>query len=231
MKNVKRSLGLCLTLGMLAFSAHAQLIKCSESSSSHPDGLSVTDVTFGLSTETGNAANDCYGVYSTSGTGGAPAQILNAFNTAWPDQWNFLLKDDSGGSNLTATYNGIQFTLSTTNVPSSTSGTWNLAWEAMTSNLPAYFDIGIAIKASNQAANYFFDDLLFPVSPTQDSGDWQVAYQNNGEQIPAISGLWLYIRAGSGTPPIPPNPAPEPGILWLLGTAMLSLRLIARRHG
>lgn len=224
-------MGCLLGLGLFTLPANAQLMKCSDVSTgdTHPDGLNVSDVTFGLSTLTGNAANDCYGVYSTQG--GAPSHILNAFNTAWPDSWEFLVKDDSDGDELMGNFAGIKFTLSTTNVPSSTSGNWTLQWEATAAGaLPSSFDIGVAIKASNQAANYFFDDLVFPISPTSSNGSWEVTYKNNGGQIPAISGLWIYIRNGSSTPPIPPNPAPEPGILWLLATGLLGFRFAAKKR-
>ncbi|MBU2570145.1 MAG: hypothetical protein KJ725_08935 [Gammaproteobacteria bacterium] len=69
----------------------------------HPNGLSVEDVTF-----KGNNANDCYGFIDTSaGPGGNPTS-----DTVWADTgWTQFAKDESGTSgDIEGTVLGIEFT-------------------------------------------------------------------------------------------------------------------------
>lgn len=141
--------------------------------------------------------------------------------------WSKLVSDDTDNSgNTSGTLNGIQFTLDSGQKV--TSGTWNLSWVdtngSAPMNLPIQIDFAVALKGATSYALYFFNDKTFGTDGTG-SGTFNISFENNGANNPALSHLSIYVRDPVQLPqgPRPPREVPEPSVLALLGIGLLSI--------
>jgi hypothetical protein len=220
MKNIIKIFSV-LGLMSLAGLAQADPLVCNDGD--YAGSLSTSDVTWSYDGATQDADN-CYG--EVAGNDDATA-VDGAFGGTWEE----LAKAD--GSTLpsdTGSYMGVDFTLTATcdGGCAGSSGTYTLTWtDPAPTSLPLTFDFVVALKGSDNYGLYFFDDVTIqsdPNSGTANSGTgtWEITFLNNGEQIPNISHLTIYVREGT-------SDMPEPGTLSLLGIGLLGIGLSRRR--
>lgn len=161
----------------------------------NPDGLKNSDVTYSV---TGAApfsnASDCFGV--VGGNVNSASDIQGVWGTGW------VLGDGTDTSSGTASLFGGNFTFTLAGpVGGATSGTYTLSATddnggVTAPNFPIALDFLVAVKASDRYALYLFDDAAFDGSG---GGSWAINYENNGNQIPGLSHLQVYVREGSST--------------------------------
>jgi hypothetical protein len=199
---------LCVLLS--AGAAQAAPTYCS-SSPSHPEGLSVGNVTF-----RGAAADDCFGVQPGNDTGAHGAFLgWNGFER--------LVTDETGGGATSRNWMGIRWTLS--GAANARSGNFTLSWsDPLPLDLPLRLDVIVVTRAANRFATYLFRNEVFQASPSSSSGSWQIAYRNNGGQIPRLSHLSIWARL------VPTFAIPEPDTLALVGLGLFGIGVLARRR-
>lgn len=180
------------------------------STNSATEGITTGDVKY-----KGSNAADCYGVVTSSNINGA--SDLNTLGLTWGSDWTYLDGSDSNSG----TYKSLQFTVTTS---IGTTGSWLLtATDGNTStgiNLPAKLDLAVALKAGNEYALWYYNDVAFDGS---DGGSWSVQFTNGGGQHPALSHIMVFGRDGQTAP------VPVPAAAWLLGSGLIGLAGIGRR--
>ena len=200
------------------------------------DGLALTDVTFTIGT-TDYSPVDCYGITDTGssniGTIGS-GDVLDFINgLRWDDFTNGV---QDGG---TLTVDSIQYTLTNNGDTGSglnTVSNWSLSWVdtngATTPNLPVFVDFAIDWKGGNNDVFYLFQNVLLPASPTSGSGTIDIKVTNPpGNSDLGTSHLDVFVsNTTPGQPDVPPPTVPEPGTLFLIGSALLGLALAQRRR-
>lgn len=184
----------------------------------HPEGLAVSDMTYGVAGPAGGGANanDCYG----SVAGNDSAAAINNLNLKWQSGWGLAARDNV--DNTPDTSNnllGIQFAISST---TGKSGTWTLTGSG--GSLPTTLDLLGVLKGGDGYALYFFDDVLFDGSG---GGDWEINFLNGGGRIPDLSHFSVYARQGEDGGG-PPQEIPEPASALLAGLALAGVA--ALRH-
>jgi len=111
--------------------------------------------------------------------------------------------------------------------------TWQVTWTDVAGlpNLPIIIDFVVGIAAGGKDfAGYLLDDVLLPINPTSGTGTFEVAFRNNGGQIPNLSHLSLF-SAGYR---IPDNggggggSVPEPAPIALMGLAFAGMAALRR---
>jgi hypothetical protein len=224
-------LALIAVMGFGMSSAMAAPTYCNAyAPAANPDGLKKSDVTYSV---TGAApfsnSNDCYGVVIGNVNGASDVQGV------WGSGW--VLGDGTDTSSGTASLFGGSFTFTLAGpAGGATSGTYTLSATdnngAAAPNFPIALDFLVAVKASDRYALYLFDDVAFDGSG---GGSWSINYLNNGNQIPGLSHLQVYVREGASDrcpdcTPTPQGDLPEPASLALVGLALAASAGAARRR-
>jgi hypothetical protein len=222
---------------------------------SHPDGLAIGDVTFGLSGSTATAADDCWGVQAKNDNNSDSPAGLWADPTA--GEWELLVKDENTGTGQSdsngALWRNVLWTLDAARDPATgTSGRYVLSWEEQgASALPAVFDLMVVLKGGSAWAGYLFDDLAFD-GDGSGSGLFRIGWcgenspggDDKGQKAKAkakddeeadddkctgngFSHLTIYARTGDGLAP-PAGDVPVPGTLALLAVGLLGLGRFGR---
>lgn len=223
MTTLPSRLSLACALAVLAMNAQAASLCSSHMPSAHPDGISVSDMTFA-----GGNADDCYGVVAGNDNGD------NVWNSTG---WTLLAKDDTPGSDVFGTVLGITFTLDATPEGGAPSGNWTLSWaQTGTPGYDVTMDVVGVLKAGSEFASYLFEDLTFTADDTG-SGTWAINYTNNGGNIADLSHLSLYYKNAShsssssgGGGGSSGSQIPEPGMLGLVGIGLLAQAVLLRQR-
>ncbi|GAA4401716.1 PEP-CTERM sorting domain-containing protein [Quisquiliibacterium transsilvanicum] len=119
-------------------------------------------------------------------------------------------------------------------VSANVNGTWSVTWTDVSGlpNLPIIIDFVVGIAAgAEDYAGYLLDDVLLPITPTSGTGTFEVAFLNNGGQVPGLSHLSLF-SAGYRTPNGGGGggSVPEPAPIALMGLAFAGMALLRRRN-
>lgn len=188
----------------------------------HPNGLSIEDVTF-----RGADSDDCYGVITT-GSGGN----VDGDNVWATTGWLLLAKVDASSSS-SSTVNGIRFTL-TADIGENgqpTPDDWLLSWSLVPGEQPGFdltMDIVANFKASNQSASYLFEDEKFTANPLSGEGTFKISYLKSGN-FPNLSNVTVWYQDPTWTQPNGGGPGggpgggqvPEPHLILLMGIGLL----------
>jgi MYXO-CTERM domain-containing protein len=197
---------------LLTLCSAAQAATLCSAPGPHPDGIDLSDVKFN-----GTNAGDCYGVVSG---------ISTAANLGF-DGFAPLVVNALPGGQANGSFQGIDFTLAASGLDF---GNWTLGWTG--GDAPATLDIVAVVQTSITFASYFFDDVVFAVTPGSAKGSWVISYLVN-EDLPLLSSFSIYARDFRGPtpnePPPPETPVDEPGVLALLALGGLGLALARRR--
>ncbi|CAH1387874.1 PEP-CTERM sorting domain-containing protein [Candidatus Nitrotoga sp. M5] len=188
-------------------------------SNPNSDGMDTNNVTYN-----GTDSDDCYGVVQANDS----ETLINSLDLwdAVTTPWSLLAKDDTNSGN--GSFGGVNFNLSTT---AGTSGNWTLTGTAIAPvTLPVYLDFMVVLKGSQRFGAWFLDNVAFDGN---DGGTWAINFVNNGGNVPNLSHMSLYTRAGD-TPPCTvncgPNQIPEPTSLLLMGAGLISFGFARRRR-
>ena len=134
------------------------------------------------------------------------------------------------------TFNGVAITINANNFD--TGGTFDINWTDNNNPLilPIYMDFVVAVKASDAAASYLFNNKILDDqgggSGTR-SGTYTISFLNNGGQIPDLSNISLFGRLGDDPTNQCTNGScavPVPAAAWLFGSALFGLVGIARKR-
>lgn len=82
-------------------------------------------------------------------------------------------------------------------------------------------DLVVAMHASNRSGAFLFDDLVLSANSIQ-NGTWNIAWLNNGGQVPDYSNSSFWLRNVT--------PVPEPSVYALMLAGLGVLGLVARRR-
>lgn len=165
--------------------------------------ISTANVTGTNGVVTGNAT-DCFGAYGGNDPSSSEPLSFNGID------YEFISKAEMNDSGGMSGFDGLDIGWA---VSGDQSGTWSF-------DATALDDIGdflIVLKAANDpgwAAYAFWGD---PAN-TFYEGTYQVVWEHNGKNVPALSHISLYAA--------PPSVSvPEPGLIMLLGTGLLLIGL------
>lgn len=211
--NAIKFLGLCLLLGA-SYSSTVDAQMCGSNT------LDSSDVTF----DTFDAV-DCGGSYSVNNSNINVNTHSTGGLTFGGSDWGSEIKDDSpgGGTSGTGTFLGIDWTL---NADSGKTGSWSLSIAAPSpASLPVTVDLLAVLKGSNKWGAYLFTDHTFTL-PGSTKGTFEIAFTNNGNKIPNLSHMSLYLREGVSPAPAA---APIPAAAWLFGPGLLGLAGVIRK--
>jgi len=135
-------------------------------------------------------------------------------------EWALFLKDEDNEDTLTANLSdlggafaswNVEFTLNDVTTGGQ-SGSWELVWsDNGTNTLPLELDLLVALKASNTAGAFLFENEVFLDTPDTGSGSWTIQFENNGDQNPELSNFTIYVAnpstpgggGGTGNVPVP----------------------------
>lgn len=192
---------------------------CSVVGSPNGAGMALGDVTFSGNMPS-SAADDCYGILS----GNDGNTDINDLGLLWGSDWIFLTKDD--GSLTGGQFAGVTFSLDAVGLGNQ-GGTWTLT-AGPADKLPVYVDFVAVLKASNEFALWYFDDVRVG---GDDGGHWTSVFTNQNDGLQGLSHMSLYVRQGTRPPEIPPpGTVPEPSGLALAALAVVAAGAAGRRR-
>lgn len=202
---------------------------------SHPDGLEVADISFGIPASAAAPADDCFGRYEWSGR-----EQLADIQSIWRDP-NFIFLDkfeideQSSTGEVEGSLNGIEFQLSLSGRETAPDGQENWSFDLSWSPIPTqafFMDLVFTQKGAsgdNSAASYFFDNVLIPATDASGGGAVKVVVQTpgNGNSLPDWAGLSHLSAFGSFERVQIPLPASL--AFFVLGLAGFAFARLSRR--
>ena len=223
---IATTLGLVSGSFLIASTAPVSADTLCSASGDHPDGLTVTDMTFGIpGTASQNNADDCYGLFTVDGAG-SPSDELIAVNDIWGDpDFTFLSKFEVD-DNMTESGNpleGVNFTLSSEIGEEDETGSFQVTWDPA---MDLTIDFVFLMKGANgehSNAMYLFEGLSLG-SFSSGMGSLTVKVETPNGNVAGLSHLSLFGRTGET------GDIPVPASLWLLGSGLIGLGAFARQR-
>lgn len=128
--------------------------------------------------------------------------------------WTLLAKVNSDSS--PTVFDGVSFSWSL-GPQSGKTGTWTFG-----ADQTVKVDLVVAMHASNRSGAFLFDDLILSANDIQ-NGTWNIAWLNNGGQVPDYSNSSFWLRDVTAVP------EPETYAMMLAGLGVLGLIAHRRR--
>lgn len=128
--------------------------------------------------------------------------------------WTLLAKVNSDSS--PTLFDGVSFSWSL-GPQSGKSGTWTFG-----ADQTVKVDLVVAMHAANRSGAFLFDDLELSANAIQ-NGTWNIAWLNNGGEVPDYSNSSFWLRD------VTPVPEPSSYALALAGLGVLGLVVRRRR--
>jgi len=180
--------------------------------------LDTTDVTFD-----GSVAINC-GIGTSNNNSNIDINTTQSGEFTFAGtNWGNEIKDDSPGNpgSGTGSFLGINWTLSAT---AGKSGSWTVSiTDPDPSNLPVTVDLLAVLKGSSSWAGYLFTEELFSTEGDT-AGSFEIAFSNNGNKIPNLSHMSLYLRDSSTA-----SPVPVPASILLFSSGLIGLTRLNRK--
>ena len=198
----------------------------------NPSTCGLTDISLTIGSATYNPTQ-CRADVEIAGGNSNPTTERDLLNAAFSTNFSLIGRAENSGSVAQPALDGIQFTLSTVSI-GSTSGTFTLAWAdangSAPDNLPISIDFALMVNGGSNGDGYLFQGVTIPITPTSGTGNFTVTFHNGGNNNnPGLSHLTLI-----GGDDVQINPViidtPEPATLAILGMGMIGLGAVRRRR-